>query len=156
MKKHVITFSEFLNESVNEGKATDLKPGKQYTSDYGVVTFIKLNPDRKTMELHSKEMGKIKTDVSNAYNMKLVESVVNEGDMTKFYDGFIVLDFKNKETYKFKYVRGISNVKVEVDAINKLVKATGISQANFTVHGFVKKGEWNKDDTQVFESSVNE
>jgi hypothetical protein len=84
------------------------------------------------------------------------ESEMNEGDMTKFYDGFIVLDFKNKETYKFKYIKGISNAKVEVDAINKLVKATGISQANFTVRGFVKKGEWNKDDTPVFESTVNE
>jgi hypothetical protein len=90
------------------------------------------------------------------HNGYLNESVINEGDMTKFYDGFKVLDFKNKETYKFKYIKGISNAKVEVDAINKLVKATGISQANFTVHGFVKRGEWNKDDTQVFESSVNE
>jgi hypothetical protein len=133
------------------------------------------------MELHSKETGKVKTDISNAYNMELIESVVNEaekfkstkdfldfceeidgmpevrikrimgkdyidtpggfrdeaddydndieeymisnmgksdfealktwwennvqestvneGDMTKFYDGFIVLDFKNKNMY---------------------------------------------------------
>jgi hypothetical protein len=228
---------EEVTGTVYEAKAKDLKPGKKYTSDYGEVTFIKLNSDGKTMELHSKETGKVKTSIDNAYNMELIESVVNEAekfkstqdfeefleeidgmpevrikrimgkdyidtpggfrdeaedydndiveytlsnmgrkdfealkawwennvqeslneaDMTKFYDGFIVLDFKNKETYKFKYIKGTKNNIVEVDAINKLVKSTGESQANFTVHGFVKKGEWNTDKTQVLESTVNE
>lgn len=80
---------------------------------------------------------------------------LNEGDMTKFYDGFIVLDSKTKKTYKFKYVRGTSNVKVEDAAIDKLMKSTGSTRANFAVHGFVKKGEWNSDKTEVLES-VNE
>jgi len=84
------------------------------------------------------------------------EGEVNEADMTKFYDGFIVLDSKAKKTYKFKYVKGTSNVNVENAAIDKLVKATGESRANFMVHGFVKKGEWNSDKTEVFESQVNE
>ncbi len=80
------------------------------------------------------------------------EGELNEGDMTKFYDGFIVLDFKNKEKYKFKYIKGTSNVNVENSAIDKLVKATGLTRANFTVNGFVRKGEWNSDKTEVFES----
>jgi hypothetical protein len=296
--------------TVYEGKAKDLKPNHKYTSDYGEVTFIKLNPDGKTMKLHSKETGEIKTDISNAYNMELIESTVNEadtvkseaisrladffrispyalskfnfdgndnikeltkvlnstsdegtklyydtciklakkdagidesqvneaekfkstqdfeefleeidgmpevrirrimgddyidtpggfrdeaddydndiveytlsnmgredfeklrawweenvqesavneGDMTKYYDGFIVLDSKSKKTYKFKYIKGTSNVNVENVAIDKLVKSTGESRANFAVHGFVKKGEWAKDNTPVLES-VNE
>ena len=83
------------------------------------------------------------------------ESAVNEGDMTKQYDGFIVLDSKSKKTYKFKYIKGTSNVNVENVAIDKLVKSTGEPRANFAVHGFVKKGEWAKDNTPVLES-VNE
>jgi hypothetical protein len=329
IKKSVKKFNkpEEVVGTIYEGKAKDLKPNHKYTSDYGEVTFIKLNPDGKTMKLYSKETGEIKTDISNAYNMELIESVVNEAekfkstqdfeefleeidgmpevrirrimgddyidtpggfrdeaddydndiveytlsnmgrkdfealkawwennvqesvneaaakqfdvdfnnmvkniksgygwidpeyvgdtwensstsidfelvkgeifkrlfdagllihpepynseaagkkvkfselgaytnesvvneaDMTKYYDGFIVLDFKNKKTYKFKYIKGSNNVNVENIAISKLMKATGLSQANFTVHGFVRKGEWNTDKTPVFESQVNE
>jgi len=71
-----------------EGKAKDLKPNHKYTSDYGEVTFIKLNPDGKTMKLHSKETGEIKTDISNAYNMELIESVVNEAEKFKSTEDF--------------------------------------------------------------------
>ena len=78
--------------TVYEAKAKDLKPGKKYTSDYGEVTFVKLNSDGKTMELHSKETGKVKTDISNAYNMELIESVVNEAEnfkSTKDFEEFL-------------------------------------------------------------------
>ena len=81
---------------------------------------------------------------------------VNEGDMTKDYDGFIVLDSKTKKLYKFRYVKGTSNVKVENDAIDKLINSTKSPRANFMVHGFVRKGEWDKNDTPVLESEVNE
>jgi len=154
VKKSIKKFNnkEEVLGTVYEAKAKDLKPNHKYTSDYGEVTFIKLNPDGKTMKLHSKETGEIKTDISNAYNMELIESVVNEGDMTKHYDGFILLDQKGKKTYKFKYVKGTSNVNVENAAIDKLVKATGEPRANFMVHGFIKKGEWDKNNISVFES----
>ena len=81
VKKSVKKFNndDEVAGTVYEGKAKDLKPNHKYTSDYGEVTFIKLNPDGKTMKLHSKETGEIKTDISNAYNMELIESVVNEG-----------------------------------------------------------------------------
>ena len=81
VKKSVKKFNNYdeVAGTVYEGKAKDLKPNHKYTSDYGEVTFIKLNPDGKTMKLHSKETGEIKTDISNAYNMELIESVVNEG-----------------------------------------------------------------------------
>jgi uncharacterized protein with PIN domain len=86
VKKSVKKFNNYdeVAGTVYEGKAKDLKPNHKYTSDYGEVTFIKLNPDGKTMKLHSKETGEIKTDISNAYNMELIESVVNEG--TKQFD----------------------------------------------------------------------
>ena len=71
-----------------EAKAKDLKPNHKYTSDYGEVTFIKLNPDGKTMKLHSKETGEIKTDISSAYNMELIESVVNEAEKFKSTEDF--------------------------------------------------------------------
>lgn len=71
-----------------EAKAKDLKPNHKYTSDYGEVTFIKLNSDGKTMKLHSKETGEIKTDISNAYNMELIESVVNEAEKFKSTEDF--------------------------------------------------------------------
>ena len=69
------------SEVVNELKAADLKPGKKYKSAYGEVTFIKLNPDGKTMELHSEDTGKVKTDLSNAMDMVLIESAVNEAEV---------------------------------------------------------------------------
>ena len=86
VKKSVKKFNNYdeVAGTVYEGKAKDLKPNHKYTSDYGEVTFIKLNPDGKTMKLHSKETGEIKTDISNAYNMELIESVVNEGAAKQF------------------------------------------------------------------------
>lgn len=71
-------------------------------------------------------------------------------DMTKFYDGFILLNYKTKEKYKFRYVKGTRNFKVEEAAIDKVAKAIDIPSANLAVSGFVKKGEWSKDSTPEF------
>jgi hypothetical protein len=159
------------SEEVNEGKEVQLI--------YDATTNRKSELEEFKSQIHSTIDKSIKVDINSAHNSILIrtdakfaskiedlaksfeienvsESEVNEADMTKFYDGFIVLDFKNKKSYKFKYVKGTSNVSVENAAIDKLVKATGITQANFTVHGFVRKGEWDKDDTPVLESYVNE
>ena len=72
-----------------------------------------------------------------------VKTILKEADMTNRYDGFIVLNDKDRKTYKFKYIKGTSNVKVENEAIAKLMKATGLTRGFFGVHGFVQKGEWN-------------
>ena len=85
------------------------------------------------------------------------ESEVNEGDMTKDYDGFIVLDTKAKKSYKFKYAKGTSNVNVENDAIAKLMKNLAQARPDFIVNGLIRKGEWDKNDGVVLESDdVNE
>jgi hypothetical protein len=69
------TAKENMDESViSEEKAKDLKTGVKYSSQYGEVFFVRLNPDGKTMKLWSKETGNIKTSVDNAYDMKLVEA----------------------------------------------------------------------------------
>ena len=81
---------------------------------------------------------------------------VNEADMTNFYDGFKVLNDKTGKMTKFLYVKGRKNTDVENEAIAKLMKATGLTRGYFGVHGFVNKGEWNKDETPVLESEVNE
>ena len=81
---------------------------------------------------------------------------INEGDMTKDYDGFVVLDSKTKKSYKFKYVKGTNNVKVENEAIAKLMASTKEPRSNFMVHGFVRKGEWDKSEFEVLESTINE
>jgi len=72
-----------------------------------------------------------------------VKTILNEADMTNRYDGFIILDSKTKKTYKFKYVKGTKNTKVENEAFRKLSNSTGSPTSNFIVHGFVQKGEWN-------------
>ena len=90
----------------------------------------------------------------NRFLKQFQESVVTEGDMTRQYDGFIVLDSKTKKTYKFKYIKGANNVNVENNAIDKLVKATHQTRANFVVHGFVKKGQWDSDKAEIFKESV--
>ena len=87
---------------------------------------------------------------------KIEESLLTEGDMTKEYDGFVVLDTKAKKSYKFKYIKGSKSVNVENDAIAKLMKSTGESRGTFMVNGFVKKGEWDKSDFEVLESVVTE
>ena len=85
-------------------------------------------------------------------HIQTFENFINEGDMTKFYDGFVVLDYKTKKLYKFKYVRGTSNSKVEDAAISDLAKEIKQPSSNFAVHGFVKKGEWNTSTAEVLES----
>ena len=82
------------------------------------------------------------------------ESVVNEADMTRMYDGFKVLNDKTKKMTKFRYVKGRKNTDVENEAIAKLMKATGLTRPNFGVHGFVRKGEWDTDKTEIFKESV--
>lgn len=84
------------------------------------------------------------------------ESELNEGDMTKDYDGFIVLDFKTKKLYKGHYIKGVKNTKAEDAAIDKAMKMTGSPRSNFAVHGFIKKGEWDSSDTEILESNTNE
>lgn len=133
------------SEEVNEGNEKLLKQANLSSSEYQTAKKLKGFDETKW-----------KWDSSKDLYAKMNESDVNEGDMTKFYDGFIVLDQKNKKKYKFKYIKGTSNVKVEDEAIAKVMKATGLSRPNFGVHGFVNKGEWNKDDTPVLESQVNE
>ena len=74
---------------------------------------------------------------------------INEADMSRQYDGFVVLDSKNQKQYKFKYSRG-NNVPQENEAIDKLVKGTKESRSNFAVHVFVLKGEWDKSEFPEF------
>ena len=52
-------------------------------------------------------------------------SLLNEGDLTRQYDGFIITDRKKKIEYKFKYIKGRNNVDVENDALAKIVKKNG-------------------------------
>jgi hypothetical protein len=150
-----------LKESeVNEGK--EIKSESEF-KEYAMALLKKAHPDdfdeKKANDTIEGILKKCDGDFGACVGMitsSLGEAKVNEGDMTKDYDGFIVLDSKTKKTYKFKYVKGTSNVKVENDAIAKLVKSIGSSQANFMVHGFVKKGEWNSTDSEILESVVNE
>jgi hypothetical protein len=151
-------FEEFLEEidGMPESRIRRIM-GNKYIDTPGGYRDEAEDYDNDIVEYMISNMGRKEFEKLKAYwETNIKESVVNEGDMTKFYDGFIVLDFKNKDMYKFKYIKGTKNSKVEVDAINKLVKSTGLSQANFTVHGFVKKGEWNSNDTPVFESAMGD
>ena len=77
---------------------------------------------------------------------------LNEGDMTKDYDGFIILDFKTKKLYKGRYIKGVKNTKAEDITIDKAMKMTGSPRYNFAVHGFIKKGEWDKSETEILEA----
>jgi hypothetical protein len=142
----------FINKARAKSSLEQIKKGKR--SD-GMGKFdAKVYAIKGTQEIELTDPSDLaKYSVGYKYGLKS-ESVLKEADMTKFYDGFIVLDFKNKKTYKFKYIKGSNNVNVENIAIAKLVKATGLSQANFTVHGFVRKGQWDMDKTPIFTESV--
>jgi hypothetical protein len=81
---------------------------------------------------------------------------LNEGDLTRQYDGFIITDRKKKIEYKFKYIKGRNNVSVENDALAKIVKKNGGTRGNYSVDGFVKKGQWNQSKAEVLETIVRE
>ena len=83
-------------------------------------------------------------------------SLLNEGDMTRQYDGFIITDRKKKTEYKFRYIKGRNNVDVEDDALAKIVKKNGGKRADYSVDGFVKKGQWNQSKAEVLETMVRE
>lgn len=83
-------------------------------------------------------------------------SLLNEGDLTRQYDGFIITDRKKKIEYKFKYIKGRNNVSVENDALAKIVKKNGGTRGNYSVDGFVKKGQWNQSKAEVLETIVKE
>ena len=82
-------------------------------------------------------------------HVKLFEQFVNEADMTKYYDGFIILDVEDQTLYKAKYIKRVKNVTAENDAIARLMKKTGKPRSNFMVHGSVAKGEWDKSELET-------
>lgn len=84
-----------------------------------------------------------------------VEESINEADMTRQYDGFIILDQKTKKNYKFNYIKGVDNVKAENDAIAKLMQKTSSPRGNFIVNGLIKKGEFDKASAEVSEQQID-
>ena len=77
------------------------------------------------------------------------ESVVNEADMTKFYDGFVMYDHKNKKEYKSRYIKGVKNNVLEDEIAKKIAKETGSIESSIAVYRFIKKGEWDKVELDV-------
>jgi hypothetical protein len=161
--KHLQLFEEFINE----GKSFEFSFNyNTYEDDVEYIQNILMNAgvdaiaepglDSEEMVVKAKnavELRKAKKAIQ-ADGFEINESVVNEGDMTKFYDGFIVLDSKTKKTYKFKYVKGTKNTQVESNAISKLASSTNQPSSNFMVHGFIQKGEWNNSKEKTIDESV--
>jgi|LakMenE01Jun11ns_1017448.scaffolds.fasta_scaffold8969286_2 hypothetical protein len=146
--KNLHTFEEFVNESLNEGTTPHYKRLIKRAKEEGISTDSELYdlisdefPDDQITGADYEEARKV---------LKITESVVNEGDMTRDYDGFIVSDTDSKKNlhWKFRYMKGIRNNKVEDIAIAKVMKETGKSRADYWVTGAIKKGEWNKSDAQ--------
>jgi hypothetical protein len=125
------------------GKAKDsllakLKEMTQKKKEIEKELYDAISLKDKDLELAFESLGE---DLEEA--LALIENSVNEGDMTKDYDGFIVLNGKTKKLYKFKYVKGTKNVQVENDAIAKLMKELDEDRSRFMVHGLIRKGEWD-------------
>ena len=164
--KHIKLFEEFLNEGKSfeftfnyNTDEDDVEYIQNLIMDSGADAIAEPGIDSEEMVVKAKnavELRKAKKAIQ-ADGFEVNESVVNEGDMTKFYDGFIVLDNKSKKTYKFKYVKGTKNTEVESNAISKLASSTKEPRSNFMVHGFIQKGEWNNSkEKTIDESTVNE
>ena len=177
--KHIHTFESFLNEaksidlklstneypsgtvarfriesdSINLRKVVNLakeswsKTAKAFTDNE--IGFESAGDRKAAMTAIQKSFDSGKNDVREF----LTESNVNEGDMTKNYDGFIVLDFKTQKLYKGRYIKGVNNTKAEDAVIAKAMKMTGSPRANFGVHDFVRKGQWNNNDAEILESN---
>ena len=83
-------------------------------------------------------------------------SLLNEGDMTHRYDGFIIYDPKSKTEYKFKYIKGQRNTDVEGEARRRMEKKLGGSRADYAVDSHIKKGQWNQSKAEILESRIKE
>jgi hypothetical protein len=161
--KHLQLFEEFINEGKSfqfsfnyNTDEDDVEYVQNILHDAGVDAIAEPGIDSEEMVVKAKnavELRKAKKAIQ-ADGFEIQESVVNEGDMTKFYDGFIVLDSKTKKTYKFKYVKGTKNTEVESNAISKLASSTEQPRSNFMVHGFIQKGEWNNSKEKTIDESV--
>jgi hypothetical protein len=169
---------EFMNYDIS-GSLTHLLEGEKAESEMRAKEISKIESrikflieSRENLERVAKLNGvenstKIKAakdllesqiEEQNEELAKFVKSSLNENDMTKFYDGFKVHDFKNGKFYQFKYKKGVRNNVLEDDVITKLAKQIGLPKANFSVAGFVKKGQWkgNEGDEVSLDRNVNE
>jgi len=161
--KHLQLFEEFINEGKSfeftfnyNTDEDDVEYIQNILMNAGVDAIAEPGLDSEEMVVKAKnavDLRKAKKAIQ-ADGVEINESVVNEGDMTKFYDGFIVLDSKTKKTYKFKYVKGTKNTQVESNAISKLASSTKQPSSNFMVHGFIQKGEWNNSKEKTIDESV--
>jgi hypothetical protein len=143
-----------MYESINEASMSDIDIMAQEAKDFKsfVTEFIKTHHDLS----NAGEPGQFKKWLQSIYDnakASMGESVVNEADMTRQYDGFIVLDQKTKKQYKFRYIRGVDNVDDENDAIKTIMYLTKQPRTNFIVHGLIKKGEFDKTKGEVVEST---
>jgi hypothetical protein len=84
------------------------------------------------------------------------KALLAEGDMTRQYDGFIVSSVDNKLKYKFRYMKGIRNNKVEDVAIADVMKKTGKPRSYFWVTGGIKKGQWDQTKAEILETRIKE
>ena len=161
--KHIKLFEQFLNEGKSfeftfnyNTDEDDVEYIQNLIMDSGADAIAEPGIDSEEMVVKAKnavELRKAKKAIQ-ADGFEVNESVVNEGDMTKFYDGFKVLNDKTGEMTKFLYVKGRKNTDVENEAIAKLMKATGLTRGYFGVHGFIQKGEWNNSKEKTIDESV--
>ena len=161
--KHIKLFEQFLNEGKSfeftfnyNTDEDDVEYIQNILMNAGVDAIAEPGLDSEEMVVKAKnavELRKAKKAIQ-ADGFEVNESVVNEGDMTKFYDGFKVLNDKTGEMTKFLYVKGRKNTDVENEAIAKLMKATGLTRGYFGVHGFIQKGEWNNSKEKTIDESV--
>jgi hypothetical protein len=150
--KHIKIYEDFLNEA--KGKPTKDSSIKDH---YGKTIKQVLEDEDGENEYLTIQFTDNTEMYITAYptgngGVGLVVESVNEGDMTKDYDGFIILDFKTKKLYKGRYIKGVKNTKAEDITIDKAMKLTGSPRSNFAVHGFIKKGKWNESETEVLEA----
>ena len=73
---------------------------------------------------------------------KFKEYMSEAKDMTRQYDGFFILNRETGKQGKYPYIKGKNHVDVEDAAIRDEMKRTGLERSNFTVYGFVQKGEY--------------
>ena len=82
---------------------------------------------------------------------EFINENINEADMTKFYDGFVLYDIKKGKEYKSRYIKGIKNNVLEDEIIKKIAKETISREESIGVNRFIKKGEWDKSELDVEE-----
>jgi hypothetical protein len=63
-------------------------------------------------------------------------------DMTRYYDGFIIMNLQSKEQKQYPYRKGVNSIDAEAQAIKEQMQLQGCDRGALIINGLIKKGDF--------------